>query len=268
LMPDTYVVREELPETGWVQTYPAAGHHTLVLGVGQNADEKDFGNAQSSVPASVVSRLIFYNRSKWDGDNAEANAADDGAIAPDKEALLPGGTAQFKNYTSYSRGINGIMVDIQNLAGTPTAEDFQFRVGNSNTPGSWGMAPQPLSVTVRAGAGANGSDRVTILWADNAIQKQWLQVILKATSNTGLAAADVFYFGNAIGETGNSTANAIVNATDEILARNNPAFIPPATITNPYDFNRDKAVNATDQIIARNNTTFLDALKLITVPAQ
>ena len=43
-----------------------------------------------------------------------------------------------------------------------------------------------------------------------------------ATPNTGLAEPDVFYFGNAIGEAGNQPGNAIVNATDEILARNFP----------------------------------------------
>ena len=48
------------------------------------------------------------------------------------------------------------------------------------------------------------------------ISKQWLQVTVKATENTGLAQNDVFYYGNAIGEVGDSTVNAIVNATDEV----------------------------------------------------
>ena len=50
--------------------------------------------------------------------------------------------------------------------------------------------------------GTGGSDRVTIIWDDNAIEKQWLQVTVKATDNTGLVADDVFYFGNAVGEAG------------------------------------------------------------------
>jgi hypothetical protein len=36
-------------------------------------------------------------------------------------------------------------------------------------------------------------------------------------------------------------------------------------IDNVEDFNRDRLVNAADQIIARNNYTFFDALKLITM---
>ena len=79
----------------------------------------------------------------------------------------------------------------------------------------------------------------------------------------------MFYFGNAIGEAGNAVGNAIVNATDEILARNFPhgCSIRQAS-TIPYDYNRDGLVNGTDQIIARNNQTNpLTMLRGITAPA-
>ncbi len=216
--------------------------------------------------ASVVGRKVFYNTSSFDGNSAAANAADDGAIATDKSALLPGGTATFANYTSYSRGINGLMIDISGLpAGTLTASDFSFHIGNANDTSTWTLAATP-TITVRTGAGVGGSDRVELTWADGAIAKTWLQVIVKATAATGLAAADTFYFGNAVGESGNVAANAIVNSTDEINARNNPrnAITNAAPITFAYDYNRDKNVNSTDQILARNNTTSLNALKLIT----
>jgi len=83
-----------------------------------------------------------------------------------------------------------------------------------------------------------------------------------------LLVPDVFYFGNAVGESGNSIADARVNAVDALLARNNPRTLTdPAPIDFPYDFNRDQRVNATDVLIARNNQThFLSALKLIHVP--
>src|SRR5207253_11036054 len=101
------------------------------------------------------------------------------------------------------------------------------------------------------------------------IQKQWLQVTLKADATTGLAKNDVFYFGNAIGESGDSTLNANVNATDELNARANQRnFLNPAPIDFAYDYNRDKKVDATDQLLARHNqTNFLTALKLISPPA-
>jgi hypothetical protein len=223
--------------------------------------------------------MVFYNRSAWDGNDAGANASDDNAVAPDKTALLPGGTATFAHYTSYSRGLNGIMVDIAGLAGTPTVSDFGFKFGNDNTPAGWSIAPAPVSVTVRVGAGAGGSARVTLIWNDNnldgvvdaneAVAKQWLEVTVKATANTGLAADDVFYFGNAPGEAGDTTANAIVNPADELLARANPRnFLNPAPLDFPYDYNRDQRVDPADQLIARaNQNNFLSALKLITVPA-
>jgi len=218
--------------------------------------------------SSVVGRYVFYNNSAFDGADPAANAADDAAIATDKQALLPGQTASFANYTSYWRGINGVMVDIQNLPGTPTVLDLLYNVGNDNNPDGWACASTPISVTVRPGAGVGGSDRVTILWNDGAIVNTWLRVTIKATANTGLAEPDVFYFGNAIGETGNSPSDAKVTPTDAIGCRNNPHTSQnPAGITDAYDFDRDTHVGPTDEIICRDNgTNSMTALCLITVP--
>ncbi len=220
-------------------------------------------------PATVVGRQVFYNNSAFDGDDPAANVLDDDAIAPDKTALLPGQTAAFANYTSYSRGINGIMVDVANLAGTPTDADFEFKVGNRDGPAGWSTVAAEAEITLRPGAGVGGSDRVTIIWPDHAIQKQWLQVKVRAGGNVGTLADDVFYFGNAVGESGNSTSDAKVNAFDMLAARDNQrTFIDPAPIDFPFDFDRDTRVSATDMLIARNNSThFLNALALIDVPA-
>jgi hypothetical protein len=108
-----------------------------------------------------------------------------------------------------------------------------------------------------------------LTWADNAIEKQWLEVSMLATENTGLEEADVFYFGNAIGETGNSATNARVDATDMLGVRDHPRhFLNPAPIDFDFDFNRDQRVDAHDMLIARENPThFLNALKLIEAPA-
>jgi hypothetical protein len=110
---------------------------------------------------------------------------------------------------------------------------------------------------------------VTIIWPDGAIANQWLQITVLTTDHTGLAEPDVFYFGNAVGESGNAAGNAIVNATDEIMARNfYHGALDPAAIDDPYDYNRDGLVNGTDQIIARNNQTNpLSMLRLIAAPA-
>ncbi len=253
-----------------VQNY-IIGVNALDVGI-HNASQPishDFEIELVLPPASVAGRYVMYNNSAFDGNDAAANASDDGAIATNKTALLPGGTATFANYTSYARGINGVMVDIENAPGVPTASDFTFKVGNDSNPAGWSAAPAPSSITVRGGAGAGGSDRITIIWADNAIAKQWLQVTVLATANTGLLSADIFYFGNAIGETGNSPADAEVSPADEIGVRNNSHTlgINPAGVTDAYDFNRDRKVGPTDQIICRNNgTSGPTALQLITVP--
>ncbi len=218
--------------------------------------------------AAVTGRNIFYNNCEWDGNNPGPNVDDDQAIASDKQALLPGQTATFANYTSFSRGINGMMIDVADLAGTPTASDFVFKVGNDSNPGNWPLAGEPF-ISLRPGMGKSGSDRITMIWLNDAIKNAWLQVTVKAGDNTGLAADDVFYFGNAIGETGNSTANAQVTPTDSIGVRNNPhsKTADPAGIDDNYDFDRDRKVGPADQIITRNNgTNSGNALRLISPP--
>ena len=220
----------------------------------------------------------------WNNNTVSVLMGNDGwnenVIAPDKEALLPGATAEFENYTSYSRGINGIMVDVEGLPPAPDqiapsnySDYFVFKAGNDDDPDTWPAAPDPLTVTVRPGEGDGGSDRVTIIWADGAIRRQWLQVTVLATQSTGLDEPDVFFYGNAIGESGNSAVlpgigAAKVNAFDMLGARDNRRnFLNPAPIDFDFDYNRDKRVNAFDMLIARNNSThFLTALRLITVP--
>ncbi|HMO66725.1 MAG TPA: hypothetical protein PKE47_16145, partial [Verrucomicrobiota bacterium] len=110
------------------------------------------GNSpEFTTPATVAGRHVFYNQSVWDGHDPDANAADDGALAPDKQALLPGEQGTFANYTSYAKGLNGIMVDVTglHLPEQITAADFVFTTGNDSTPAGWSSANPPVSVTVR-----------------------------------------------------------------------------------------------------------------------
>ena len=221
------------------------------------------------IPTSTVTgRHVFYNNSAWDEYEIDANAKDDEAIATDKQALLPGQTASGVNYTSYDKGINGVMVDIAGLGSGVSAADFEFHVGNDNSPGGWVQGPAAYSITVRPGDGDGGGDRITIIWADGSIAKKWLRVTVKATAATNLASPDIFFFGNAVGDTLDQSENSIVDATDEIACRNDPHnFLRPATIDKETDINRDKHVNATDELLVRNNTTdFTSDLELFTAP--
>ena len=230
----------------------------------------DLGAFEADATPAVAGEHIFYNNSAWDGNDAAANAADDAAIADNKHALRPDDTATFSNYTSYSKGINGIMVDIMASAEPVGLEDFSFKVGNDSNPGSWLPGPEPVSISIREGVGISGSDRVTILWADNAIQNQWLQVTVLVSPQSGLDEPYIFSFGNAIGETGDSATDAQVTPADELEVRGNATAltVSPASIQRATDFNRDKKVGPTDAVITRNNSTDPNtALALVTAPS-
>ncbi len=199
------------------------------------------GTAEQFNTPGVIGRYVFYNNSSLGN-----------TIAPDKAALQPGGQASFANYTSYVHGINGIIIDISSLTtpGGIDASDFTFKLGNDDTPGNWTDAPAPASIDATA-------NQIVLTWNDGVIRNTWLEVTVLANNDTGLGIPDVFYFGNAPGETGDSLTDATVDAIDVLATRQNPQpFFDPATIDNVYDFNRDRRVNAIDTLIARNNQTW------------
>jgi hypothetical protein len=221
----------------------------------------------------VIRRFTFYNGSAFDvGVAAQAGkeTLDDRAIATDKQALLPGQKASFANYTTYSKGLNGIMIDVDGLPkdGKISPKDFIFRAGNGGDPTHWKEAPAPASIDVRSGAGAGNADRIVITWGDNAVRGQWLQVSILPTSATGLVKPDVFYFGNLPGDLGDAFAGgASVNALDALRVRR--ALSQQAPITSRFDFNRDGKVTAQDYGIARSaqrRSLSLFIAPLITLP--
>lgn len=231
----------------------------------------------AATSASVVGRYLFYNNSKFDGNGTSGGAigpSDDLAIASDKSALLPGQAATFANISSYNRGLNGIMIDLGGPHGTLSASDFIFRTGSTNAPSSWTTAPAPSAISVRTGAGISGSDRVEIVWASGAIASTWLQVIVKANANTGLAQragyptgqGDVFFFGSLPGDTGEGATNsfAVTDSNDEISARSHTGI--GQNVTSLYDFNRDRVVDANDQLISRGNSGVLRKIVVASPP--
>jgi 3-phytase len=227
-------------------------------------DPREVG-AGTPTPASVVGRHVFYNESAFDGNNASINADDDGAIAPDKSPYLPGaGLAVYNNISNYSRGINGIMID---LAGggahaSINANDFVFKVGNNNSPSTWAAAPAPSAVSVRAGAGESGSDRVEIIWADGAIKNTWLEVQALPSAHTGLAAPDVFFWGNRVGDTTFPATGGtfLTNVAGDGAAIVGASPASSVGIANLYDINRTNTVNVAGdraQVVANSPGSLL-----------
>ncbi len=249
------------------QSNPATNLGWVVLPTG--TDGVDFNSSEGVTkprlivtylppPASVVvNRQVFYNRSTSSVfGNGSGNPSD--AIDTSKSALLPGQTTSFANYTNYSRGLNGIVIDLTNQTGTPTAADFQFASWDGIAVAGFTVTSAVPTVTLIPTGGAAGSQRVKIEFDDHAIRNTWLRVTILANFNTGLAAQDVFYFGNAVAEMNSGNTGTPVtlrtNATDTSVVRQNQSTSANSVgIANIYDVNKDGRVNATDTSIVRQN---------------
>src|SRR5262249_27805982 len=84
-------------------------------------------------------------------------------------------------------------------------------------------------------------------------------------TNTGLAASDIFFFANRIGDVGTGTATLYqTTAADEIAARNNQGG--GSTVTNIFDFDRSGVVSATDQIISPGHVGSLTKINTSSPP--
>ncbi|HSI32373.1 MAG TPA: hypothetical protein VK986_02190, partial [Tepidisphaeraceae bacterium] len=242
---------------------PNAGSYTVTATSGSVGGSAGVTVTAPVVAATVAGRRVFYNNSAYDGGSADPGATDDNAIAPDKQALLPGQASSSANFTNYDKGINGIMIDVAGLpAGAgPTAADFAFLAGVTADPAAWTEVVTPATVAVRRGAGAGGSDRVTVTFADRTLVDRWLRVTVLANAITGLAAADVFYVGNLVADTGNGAVTiSDVNQTKFAMVTGDPV-----TITTPTDWNRNGVLTISDVNIARANVSH--TLVALTAPA-
>jgi Concanavalin A-like lectin/glucanases superfamily/NHL repeat len=238
------------------------------------------------VDPKVVNRQVFYNNATGFGTSGVNNAPTLNplnAIDPSKFALLPGQTttlstlvlggqnASSAHFTNYSRGLNGIVVDLNgttNLASI-NASSFQFATWSSfpdATPNFVTVNPTVM-VSTFAGGGVGGSDRIKLVFDDNAIQESWLRITVLANASTGLVTNDVFYFGNARGDVTPNTSfpsQISLNALDLNQARNNQ-LTSGAVVSNLYDVDKNGAVNSLDlnQIRARQGT---NSLRSFTAP--
>jgi hypothetical protein len=225
---------------------------------------------------AVTGRRIFYNNSAW--DDPALGFGNASAIATDKSAYLPatnedGPPAGVANVTSYARGINGIMVELVGPHGALSAADFAVKMSGqlgaaNNLPDTWTATPS-FTVTVIANTPTAGTDRVELVWPDGAIVNRYVQVIVRGNdalggnnTNTALAASDVFYFGNKVGDTFTGFSGSFETGamSDQVQVRFNQGLA--LDITNPYDFDKDFFVDASDEIAARFSTGVLPAIDL------
>ncbi len=227
----------------------------------------------------VLGNRLFYNNSKYDGNNVAIGTADDAAIASDKTGYTGTGTATFANVSAFNKGITGIMVDLQNGIGNHsainlTSGDITFKVSPAsfvtttyNQLSTWSAAPSPSAISVRMGAGQGGSDRLEITFATGAIKNEWIEVDVHTGGNMGLSAADVFYFGSVIGDSG-AADTALLAKTDgndyNVPFNNIVGLTTP--VWNLADYTKDGKVDGNDATTAISNVFTLHYLANPTGP--
>jgi subtilisin family serine protease len=232
-----------------------AGNYRIRVNGESNTQGEYYVGVRIMTPTNplIVNRQVFYNQSTNPAfGNGTGNPIN--AIDPTKVALLPGETAStIANFTNYTRGLNGIVVDIANatnLSGIGPGS-FQFAMWSSfpdETQNFQAINPT-VAVTTFPGGGLNGSDRIKLAFPNNTIQDAWLRVTLLADANTGLAANDVFYFGNARFDVAPNSPfpsqQVAVNIFDTNGVRANQGQ-NSGVISNMFDVDRNGVVNIFD----------------------
>ena len=223
----------------------------------------------TALSGQVLGNRLFYNGSKFDNNHTAIEAASDAlAIASDKIGFNASGTSTFNNVSSFSKGITGVMIDLQSGIGAHssiTLSDITLRVSPTSTTATfnnvatWTTAPTPSGFSVILGGGTGGSDRIEITWNVNDIRNRWLEVNVAAqpAGHTGLSSADVFFFGSNPGDSGlgnTSALNSTSNASDVSTVRANLSPPSGTPVFSGVDFDRSGAVNATDS--GASNTGF------------
>ncbi|MFM8328253.1 MAG: hypothetical protein ACKN9U_25615, partial [Pirellulaceae bacterium] len=197
------VVKNANGTWNWSYTPTAAIANQTVTITGTDEDGGSSTTTfQITALVTITNSKVFYN-----GSGFESTGGVSGALDTGKQLLRASGSAQtttFANVIGYSRGINGVILDVAGLAASSlTVDDFTFRMspqGASGTqnPSTWVSAPAPTAIDVTTAAGQ--PSRIRLEWGDGLITNRWLQIIVKANANTGLTERNVYYLGHALGE--------------------------------------------------------------------
>ncbi len=138
-------------------------------------------------------------------------------------------TAALGNITSSSQGINGVVLDFDNLAALDDitleykmSPQFVFATAIDD----WDAAPAPASTTLLADEGPDGSDRVRVTWPNATIANRYLCIKVIHNGNT---IAEL-YLGHLRGEmTGASGGKFTVLVGDILAVRSDQTMAKPAS---------------------------------------
>lgn len=252
------------------------GNNKTVTATGLIISGTDAGNytanstatALADITATVFKRQLFYNNSGF-----ETVGGVPAALSTNKVLLQSSAQAQTTNFTnvsSYSLGLNGAVLDIAGLtASLLDPLDFILRVAPSQAsgvqnPSLWGAAPVPTAIVVAAGS-ASLPRQVRLEWGNNQIQNTWLQIIVKANSNTGLATPQTFYIGHALAEVNGVAAYRISGADlSQVQAGISNGVV---SVNDVRDINKDRRVTGADLSIVQSRISNTVLLNNITIPA-
>lgn len=223
-------------------------------------------SAISVIAPPTPSGQVFYKNSGFTGA-----AAMSGASKSVLRATSATQVTSFANVSNYAKGINGIVLDIPGLLATSlSVSDFIFRVAPQGAsglvnPNAWASAPTPTLIDVTPGNSATPA-RVRVEWDDSAIQNTWLQVIVNANANTGLASREVFYLGHAYGEV-DGVAPYRVSTLDvgRVRAAVGNAIV---SVSDVRDIDKDRRITTTDVGLLRARVSNSVVLNNITIPAE
>ncbi len=259
----------ENPDGTWSWSWTPTGavqNQTVTL----TAQDEDGGG--SSISFTVSALVALTNRQVYYKGSAFADISVDAALDSKKILLQPDATPQttsFANVSSYVRGINGVVLDVAGLtASALRASDLTLRVAPPRVsgvvnPSTWGSAPAPNLIVVTPGTNSSPG-RIRLEWADNEIQNTWLQVIVKASVNTGLTTPAVFYLGHALGEV-NGVAPYRVTVADMLAIQ--PAISNTIVSSNEgRDLNKDRRVTVADMIFVQTHIANTVLLNNIIIP--
>lgn len=221
--------------------------------------------------ATIVASHVFYKGSFFAAQSVDA------AIDSSKQLARPGATdtsTGMQNLLNTTLGINGIMIDVDQLASTSlTQSDFVFRQSPMglfnqavNLPNTWAAAPAPSGIFVTPGTPTTPA-RVRIEWANSVNIDRWIQIQMLNSPSTGLPVTEVFYIGNLRGEMNGQvigSANFVTNADLTLVA----PIGTTAAVNNPRDVDKNGFVLNSDGVAIRNSVNVGLNLRMLNVPAS
>jgi hypothetical protein len=174
---------------------------------------------------------------------------------------------QLTNLINSSRGINGMVLDLDGLTDLNDATleykmspQGAFNEGDNPVAG-WVDAPAPTSVSLLPGQGLSGSNRIALVWADNAIANRYVCVSL----TVGGTRIFEVYVGHLLGETTGPSNNSFTVAFADITPIRS-AVGSAVDSSSPTDIDKNGTVSFADISAMRGNVGA--QLTQITIPAN